>query len=264
VVVIAAAGVPRGEIARQTPAAGPWPSGDEIARRVNARDEGPAAARTVVMELIDKGGGTRTRATRSFRKDYDGHRRIAVFFTSPASVRGTGLLTYDYADGREDDQWLYLPALRRVRRLSATSRSESFLGSDFSYDDIKRETRIGLDDYRRTTVGLEDVDGHPCFVVEATPAGTAAAELGYSRARQWIDAAIWMPRRGDFWDAQGRPLKTIRIADIREVQGIWTPHLFEAVTHRTGHRTVLRVSDVDYSRTLDDDLFTERGLRQGL
>jgi hypothetical protein len=223
-------------------------------------------SRTVVMELVDREGRTRRRVTRSFRKDYPGERRTVIFFLSPTNVKGTAWLTYDYdAAGRADEQWIYLPAVRAVRRIPASERGASFLGSDFTHEDIRTEAQLPLTDYRHDVVGEERIDGRRCYVVEAVPVSTAVAkELGYGRVRQWIDAETWMSRRGLYWDVTGNPLKEVTVQDVRQVQGIWTAYRFEATTHRTGHRTILQVSDVEYPEALDDVYFTERGLRRGL
>jgi outer membrane lipoprotein-sorting protein len=265
VIAVAMIGLSAGEAATPARLQSDPPVGEEIARRINARDEGHTATRTVVMELIDRAGRTRTRVTRSFRKDYPTERRTVIFFADPANLKGTGLLTYDYVDARrEDDQWLYLPALRRVRRVSSLDRGSSFLGSDFTYEEIKNETKVSIHDYKRTTVGEEIVDGYPCYVVEAVPVDEATARaFGVSRVLERVDAAIWMPRKGEYWDRQGRLVKSLFLRDIRQVQGIWTAHSFEAVDHRNGHRSVLRFTDVEYNNPLGDDLFTESGLQRG-
>jgi len=241
------------------------PDGAEIARRVNEREDGRAVARTLVMELVEKGGAARTRVTRSFRRDLDGERRSVLFFESPANLKGTALLTWDDRDPTRDDaQWLYLPGLRKSRRVAMSERGRAFLGTDLSFEDMKNETRLSLADYEWRTLGEEEVDGARCYVVEGTPVDEATGrELGYGRVLLRIDAERWLPRLGEYWDPRGEPLKTIRLADVRAVQGIWTPHRIEAENLRTGHRTRLEFRDVTYDPELPDDLFTERSLARG-
>jgi uncharacterized protein len=242
------------------------PSADEIVRRVNARNDGAAVSRTLLMRLIDRGGAERTRELRSFRKDFPDSRRSVLFFTSPKSVKDTAFLTWDYAEpGHEDDLWLYLPALRRSRRIATSDRGASFVGTDFSYEDLKKETRIDVADYRFATGGAGRADGQPCWVLEATPVDERTArQLGYGRVRACVDASIWLAREIEYWDPGGRPLKTVRLLDVRQVDGIWTAHRVEAHNHETGHATVFEFSDVDYHTPVSDDLFTERALRDGL
>ena len=240
-------------------------SGDEIVRRVNARDEGEHATRRLRMELIDKRGKTRVRQTFGFRKYYGKEKRTILFYESPKNVKGTGFLTYDYPEeDRDDDQWLYLPALRKVRRISASDRGDYFLGTDLTYEDMKKEGKMNAADYTHERKGLEEVDGHPCYAVEHVPVSEKVAkELGYGRLITYTDPEIWMTRRIEFWDPKGNHLKSLRTLDIREVDGIWTPHRFEVQNHKTGHRTVFTFSEVDYESPVDDDLFTERALRRG-
>lgn len=241
------------------------PDGDEVARRVNEREDGRAVARTLVMELVEKDGTSRTRVTRSFRRDFDGERRSVLFFESPANLKGTALLTWDGPDpARDDPQWLYLPALRKSRRVAVSERGRSFLGTDLSFEDMKNETRLPRADFRWRTVGEEEVDGARCVVVEGTALDERTArETGYGRVLLRVDAERWLPRFGEYWDARGEPLKTIRLTEVREVQGIWTAHRVEAASLKSGHRTLLEFRDVAYDPELPDDLFTEPALARG-
>jgi len=241
-------------------------SGDEIAKRINARDEGEAVSRTLTMELIDRRGKKRVRETKSFRKYYGEEKRTVIFYKSPKNIKDTAFLTYDYPDpDRDDNQWLYLPALRKVRRISASDRGDYFLGTDFTYEDIKKETKVSIEDYTRKTLGEGTINGHRCYIVEAIPVNKKVAkELGYSRVLQWVDGEIWMVRKSDFWDVRGNQLKTTHISDIRQVQGIWTGHKLEVENHKTGHKTIFTFSDVDYEGKVKDDIFTERALRRGI
>jgi hypothetical protein len=242
------------------------PSGDEVVARVNARDDGHQVSRTLVMELEDKRGNLRTRETRSFRKDFGEERRSLLFYESPKNVKDTAFLTFDYAEpGRDDDQWLYLPALRKTRRISGADRGGAFLGTDFSYEDIKKETRIGVEDYAHKSLRREPVEGRPCIVVEHVPVSAEVArELGYGRVLTWVDEVIWIVRRAEYWDEKGEPLKTVLVTDIRPVDGIWTAHRLEARNQQTGHTTRFRFAEIDYATPVPDDRFTERALQRGL
>lgn len=245
--------------------AGQLPDGDEIARRVNARDEGVAVARNLTMQT-DRRGRIRTRETRGFRKYYGGDKRTVIFYLKPGNVKDTAFLTWDYADtNKDDDQWLYLPAMRKVRRISTSDRGDYFLGTDLTYEDIKLETRISFADYTRKTIGEGEVDGHHCYLLESTPVNEQTArELGYGKVEQCVDSDIWMVRRAKFWDIRGKPLKTAWFRDIRKIQDIWTQHRIEVENHRTGHKTLFLFSDVDYRSGVSDDVFTRNALRRGL
>ena len=241
------------------------PDGDEIARRVNAREDGNELVRSVKMELINRRGKRRVRHARSYRKYLGLEKRTVVFFTSPSNIKGTAFLTYDYPEaGREDDQWLYLPALGKVRRISAAQRGDYFLGTDFSHEDIKTEVKLDLEDYTRKTLRQELVDGHTCLVLEEVPVSRKVArEIGYGRVLRWVDAEIWIGRKAEFWDLKGRHLKTMHLQDIRQVQDIWTVHRTQVDNHKTGHTTVFTFTEVDYATGIDDEIFTQRALRRG-
>jgi hypothetical protein len=234
-------------------------------QNVVARDEGEYVTRKLRMEMTDRNGVTRVRETYGYRRYFGAEKRTVLFYSSPTNVKGTGFLTYDYPDAqRDDDQWLYLPALRKVRRISASDRGDYFLGTDFTYEDIKKESKVALEDYRFETIGTEEVDGHQTYVVEGTPIDDEVArELGYDRVRWRIDPEIWMSRLAQFWDLNGNALKTVETKDIRPVEGIWTAHRIEARNHKTGHATVFVFSDVDYTRDVPERLFTTATLRRG-
>ena len=242
------------------------PAGDIIAQNINARDEGIAVSRKLKMEMTDRRGKTRVRETRAFRKYYGDEKRTAIFYLKPKNIKDTAFLTYDYVDKeRDDDQWLYLPAMRKVRRISASDRGDYFLGTDLSYEDIKLETRVSLKDYTRKTIGEDEVDGVHCYVVDETVIDNETAEeLGHIRRESCVDDIIWMTRRSKFWDLQNNLLKTTRFKDVSKVQGIWTAHIIEVENHKTGHHTVFTFSDVNYNEGVKDSVFTQNALKRGL
>lgn len=248
------------------PATAELPAGDEIARRINARDDGESMSRTLEMELVDKRGSTRVRSARVLRRWFGEEKRLAFYYLSPKTVEDTAFLVHDHpAVGREDDQWLYLPALRKVRRIAARDRGKNFLGTDMSYEDMKNETRVTRSDYTWKTLREEPCDDTVCLVLEATPLDTEIARaVGYGRITYWIDPAMWIARKVVYDDVALRHKKTALLSEFREVGGIWTVHVLEVRNHQTGHRTVFRSTEVDYQTELDPDWFTERGLRRGL
>jgi hypothetical protein len=135
------------------------------------------------------------------------------------------------------------------------------MGPDFTNDDVMHETDLSATDYHWRLDGAETIDTSECLILEGKPVDTETAkELGYSRARMWVAKKNWIPLRGEYWDLRGNPLKTIRVSDIRQVDGVPTPHRIEAERKDDGHRTVLKISDVDYEAKLDDRLFSKRSL----
>jgi hypothetical protein len=241
------------------------PDGRAIVERVNARDDGAHVRLNATITLRDKRGNERVRETVSWRKYYGADKKTVLFFTSPANIRNTGFLTFDYAEAdRDDDQWLYLPAARKVRRISASDRGDFFVGTDFTFEDIKKESKISAEDFTFSTLGEDLVDGHACYEVEAIPVDESTAkELGYARAVSWFDAEIWMSRKSEYYDGQGGLQRTILSQDIEQVDGIWIARRVSATNHKTGHSSVFLFTEVDYATTVDDVLFTERSLARG-
>ncbi|MEE9304184.1 MAG: outer membrane lipoprotein-sorting protein, partial [Thiotrichaceae bacterium] len=241
------------------------PSGDDLIARLNSRDDGEHVIRNLKMELIDRRGKSRVRETLTYRRYYGEEKRTVIFYQSPNNLKGTGFLTYDYPDLEiDDDQWLYLPALRKIRRISASDRGDYFLGTDFTYEDIKKETRVAAEDYIFTTLASGMVDKHFTYLVEGIPVNEETAdELGYGRVHWHIDPEINMSRKNEMWDVNGNQLKTVRNEAIEKIQGIWTALELTVVNYKSGHSTIFTFSKVDYNTLVDDDVFEQRTLRRG-
>lgn len=241
-------------------------SPDEIMKHVNSRDEGNHVIQNFNMELVDRNNKKQLRETKIYRKDIKDDRKTIIVFTNPANVKGTAFMSYDYKPvSKEDDQWLYLPALRKTRRISAANRGDYFLGTDFTYEDIKLGSKMSESDYKRATLREEVVDGKKCLLVESIPVNEKVAkELGYSKVHQWIDPEIWFIRKSQYWDIAGNLVKTTTATDIRKIDGIWTLHNLVAENHKTGHKTFISFSKVDYKTVVSDDLFSEESLLRGV
>jgi len=245
--------------------AGALPDAATVVAQYNARDEGEHVRRIVTMTLRDKRGRERVREALSCRRYYGADKRTVFFFLSPASIRGTGFLTFDYGEAQKnDDQWLYLPTARKVRRIYAGHRGGSFVGTDFTYEDIKKETKVSTEDFTFKLIGTEVLNGHRCFKVEATTInGDVAKELGYSRAVHWFDAEILMAHKSEYTDANGTVLRTILTTEIEQIDGIWTAQRVTAKNELTGHSTEFRFSEIDYKGPVEDSMFTEQALIRG-
>lgn len=241
------------------------PSGDWIIQKINQQADGNSVAQRLKMTLIDKRGQERVRETIGYRKYFGDEKRTILFYSSPSNVKGTSFLTYDYPDKtKDDDQWLYLPALRKVRRISAADRGDYFLGTDFTYDDIKNERKVDAEDYRFKTLKQEHINGLTSYLVEAIPrTELIAEELGYGRLVFRVRSDIWMIVSTEYSDIKGNPLKTFKAEDIRQIDGIWTRHKLTVNNLKTGHTSIFSVSDVQYDSQIKDSLFTERAMKKG-
>lgn len=241
------------------------PDAEWVVTQVNQVDEGEFVSRKLAMTMTDRRGKSRTRLTIGYRKYSGDQKRTIIFYRKPTNVKGTGFMTYDYFDAKkDDDQWLYLPALRKVRRISASDRGDYFLGTDFTYDDIKKEGKIEAADFKYTTLGEEKISGYQTYKLEGIPRSKAISkELGYGRVNVWIDQNSWAIVKADYWDLKEKYLKTLLVDDIRKVDDIWTRHKMTVNNHKTGHSTVFDFSEVDYKTPVKDSVFTKRALSKG-
>ena len=240
----------------------------DVMTMVDERYDGDSAISSSTMILIDRRERQRVREMRSFRKEYDDHSRTISFFESPVELRGTTFLSYDWDDVRmEDDSWLYLPALQQVKRIASSDKSDSFLGSDFSYADIE-----GLEfswyDYRFISES-EIIDGYDCWLIEITPKDEyreiSEQATGYSMSQTWVRKDNFVPVQGMIWVIDGNRVKYYSASDIIEIDGIWTANRIQMVTTKQGvreHSSVIVSNDISYNEELEDGLFETTNMQR--
>ena len=241
------------------------PKARAIMQRVDARDDGDNQISTLQMILIDKNEKQRLRELRSFTKDKGDDTQSMLFFLSPPDVKDTGFLTYDYdAAERDDDQWLYLPALKKTKRIASSDKSGSFMGSDFSYADM---TDRPLADYDYKLLQEAVVDGHPVWVIESVPNNEKEQdETGYTKSIVFIRKDNDVMIRSKIWVKKGNRNKYFNVEKLEQIDGIWVPTLMTMTSKKseqTLHKTILRTSDVKFGQKLEFDQFSVRGLETG-
>jgi outer membrane lipoprotein-sorting protein len=184
--------------------------------------------------------------------------RLVVRFDAPADIKGTSFLQVEHIDG-DDDLWIYLPALKKSRRLVANNKKDSFVGSDFSYGDISLPK---IDQYRHSLVKAEKADGVDCFVIESVPASDAVrANSGYSKKVTWVRSDNFVESRVEYYDLSGRLWKTQKVSRPEAVdpqKGRWFPLVREMVNHQSGHRTVITATKLVPGLSVPDETFTTR------
>lgn len=241
------------------------PTAREIMDAVNARDDGDNAVMEMEMRLIDKRNKERVRKMRRWAQDRGEDSYSLLFFLSPSDVRNTGFLTYDYdAAGRDDDQWLYLPALRKTKRIANDDKSGSFMGSDFNYSDM---TDPDLDDYTFTLMKETEVRGHPVWQIKAVPkAKETIEETGYTQSVLFVRQDNHVVVRAVRWLEKKGRLRYLDVKQLEQIDGIWTP-LETTMTTKQGkkrlHKTIIRYHNVRYGQPLSEGMFTVRRLEKG-
>lgn len=215
------------------------------------------------LEIVDRRGGVRRRELQLLQKKYDDDRsKTILFFSSPAEIKNTGFLQWVDPHSK-NQQWLYLPELKRVRQISGTSKRESFMGTDFSYEDLAIAGELldwSASDADAVVERQEPCEPDTCSVLLFRP---KAKEIAYASVRAWLDDKYRL-RRIEFLNGEGEALKRLEIADIRDVGRIPTSFRFEMFNLRGGSRTVVAFQQVDYDVGVSDSQFTERRLEKGL
>ncbi len=214
---------------------------------------------TMIMTLKNSRGSRRVRNISQYSKTYESDSKKIMFFTSPADVRGTSFMSFSYEDEeKQDDQWIYLPALKKVKRISSSSSNNSFMGSDFTYDDIG--DRHPSEDTHRI-ISEEKFNGQKCIVVESIPKDPDSA---YSRTLSWIVPDKWFGLKKEFYDPEGVLLKTLIIKDYKQIDGYWMLVELEMYNSQKEHSTLIELQDLKLNTNIDDRLFTTRTMIKGV
>lgn len=235
----------------------------QVAVNIDEREDGEDETAEMEMTLINKRGQQRVRKIITYRKDYGEDNKSVMFFLEPADVKGTGFLSWNYDDeSKDDDQWLYLPALKKVRRISSSGKADYFMGTDFTYSDMgDRE----IDDYTYSHLGTEVIDGIECYHLERLPKDDDVIdETGYNRTEIWVRPDTWMMMKAVFFDKKGKLLKELAVSDFEEINGIWIAKTMHMNNIQKEHQTYLKFSNNQFDTGLDDDLFSQRQLQRGI
>ena len=242
------------------------PIAREIMERVDDRDDGDKITQDLRMILIDKNGSQRKRTIRSWSMDAGKDSHSIMFFLSPADVKDTGFLTYDYDDGeKDDDQWLYLPALKKTKRIASGDKSGSFMGSDFTFADM---TDRNLDYYDYKILQESEVGGHPVWVIEAIPnTEDEIEETGYTKQILFVRKDNYVVVRAKSWLKKGGRHKYLDVKKLELIDGIWVAtemHMTTKKGKKTLHKTVLIADNVKFNQPMDESSFSVRKLEDGI
>ena len=235
---------------------------EELMRQIDVRPRGGDQSMVATWRLIRHDKSERVRTLRTYWKDYRDRKeqvfskRVAVF-DSPPDISDTAFLVVSYVDpNRDDDRWIYLPALRKVRRVAGGDRGQSFFGTDFAYEDLAERT---ADEDRHVLLRSELVNGALHYVVESTPIDSA---FPYSKRILWVNPANATTSRIEYFDDNGNESKVL-VLDWQNVHGVWDWRRLEMLTLRTGHRTVMEVDRIEHGNGLADALFSESAIQLG-
>ena len=233
------------------------PPAEEIMRRLQQAFyyAGQDFAAKVGMRLVDKAGRERRRTLSMLRLNAKEGRnqKYYMYFHAPADVRGTAFLVWKYPD-KDDDRWLFIPAIKLVTRIAAKDNQSSFVGSDFTYEDISGRD-LGADAYE--LLREEATAGRDCYVVQSNPKAASA----FSRKVSWIDKTSFLPVKEEYYDVQNDLSRVFTADEVKEIKGHPTAVRRTMKNLKSGHYTEVVFENVDYDAGLEEGLFSERSLQ---
>ncbi|MCP4187333.1 MAG: outer membrane lipoprotein-sorting protein [Gammaproteobacteria bacterium] len=232
--------------------------GLDIAKAAQAYDEGFGDfTADMVMTLKTRKGDTSTRniRIRTLEVQGDGDKSLSIF-DEPNDVKGTAMLTYSH--GLEpDDQWLYLPALKKVKRINSRNKSGPFMGSTFAFEDLSSQE---VEKYTYKLIGEESCGDWQCFVTERVP---AYKHSGYTRQVAWIDKEGYRMMKVEYYDRKKALLKTLTTDSFQQYLGhYWRPSTMDMINHQNGKSTRLEWKNYQFQTGLSDRDFRSQALKR--
>ncbi len=236
------------------------PDPQALMEAVKWRADGQARQARVRLDLLDGEQVRQTREVDYLERDGARERDTLMYINQPRDVAGTSLLLQSSAErpSDEDNIYLYLPALRKSKRLAARNKRGRFVGSEFSYADLEW---LRPEDFRYRRLGEARWQGRPVVHLEAVASDDRVLEkTGYSKKELWVDPDYALVVRGLYFDEQGRQLKQMEVEEVTDIQGFWT--ITRQVVHnlQTGKGTRMWVDEVRYDPPVNDRLFTKQQL----
>ena len=227
-------------------------TGREVAENVDTAPTPNDGTNRMVMTLVNDQGKTLERTLQVWKQ---GREKSAMVFLGPDDVRGTGFLTIDREHQDTDDMWLYLPDLSMTKRIDSDQRHQSFMGSDFTYDDMgDRE----IDDYTWTLLRVETYEGHHVYVVEAQ--AKDPQDEGYRKLVSWVRDDVWKNVKIEYYGLNGELTKVQTNSNIEKIGDYWTITRLEMDNVQTDHRTVVELTDIEVNPGVPDAVFTAEEL----
>ena len=190
------------------------------------------------------------------RKDYEegGNQKYFMYFHKPVDVKDTAFMVYKYPN-KDDDRWLFIPAINLVKRIAANDKYSSFVGSDFTYEDVSGRKP---EEDSHTLLRKEKLGEKSCFVIESIPKEPSE----YIKRISWIDETNFLPLKEEFYDKQNELYRQFEAQELKDINGILTITKRVMKNIKTGHHTKVTFQEVEYNLGMEDNMFSERYLRR--
>ena len=240
------------------PFAAPALEARKIMEEVYRQDTSQDTTWRAMMEVFDKKGTMRQKKFLYYKLGSLGDSKTLVRFTDPAEVRGVGLLSINLK-GVSDRQWMYTPAIQRIRRIAPQERSRRFLGTDFTHEDMAERV---LDDFQYRMLSQDDViEGHKTFKIESRPIAPDRSQ--YKFIYLWVAQDIPYVIHAEMYDERNQKVRVLNASQLSKISGIWVARRIEIKSPLDNTQTVLRIEEVHFNTGLKADLFTPQGLEKG-
>ena len=236
--------------------------GDEIMNKVADFKKPSFSQSQVVMTLEDKNGAKEARQIVEYGKEAGGKTYVVMDFKGPASVKDTRFLQITNKNG-PDDKFIYLPALKSVRRVNSSEGSKSFMGSDATYDDLTTRN-VSQDEHqylREESIKVESGVSYNCYVIKEIPIDKKDTQYNYRLT--WIDKNTMYPIHTEMYDKNNKLVKVLEVLNIQKIDGYDMPMENKLKNVQTGHSTTLKILKVVVDKPLPDRVFTQAFLSTG-
>lgn len=230
-------------------------TGQEIVDKMRDANDHPTVQARIAATIEEKGGAVSERLIDQFSVTEKDLTKAVAVFQKPASVQGTRFLMVENV-GRADDRWIYLPALKKVRRIASSEGGSSFIG-EISYDDMS----VGNREAKNTLLKEDTVDGEAVYVVESVVIDPTDSQ--YSKTITSVSKEKWLPVKVEMFDKQGALLKVLDTLEFRQVQGTWAVGKLKMSNVQNGNTTTLAFQILDYTKAIPAGVFTTKFLETG-
>lgn len=236
----------------------PVKTGLEIVREAEKADNGwGSSSNTLTMTLTSRNGQKTTRKMHGYTMEVEGDGDMSMtIFDTPRDVKGTASMTYTHKIG-DDDQWLYLPAIKRVKRISSSNKSGPFMGSEFAFEDLSSQE---VEKYTYKFILEEKINGQDSYKIERYP---VSKNSGYKRNIVWLNKANYRVEKIEYYDRKDALLKTLILSNYTlYVSKYWRANTLKMVNHQNGKETLLIFSDRTFGINLSKADFSQNALRR--
>ncbi|MEN8153680.1 MAG: outer membrane lipoprotein-sorting protein [Acidobacteriota bacterium] len=226
------------------------PTGKDIMKKVFSRKESRVSRMEIDMILINKRNRERKRSMLIMSKYFGNDKKSIFLFRSPSSVKGVKFLSHDYENPKkEDERWLFFPSLKRVKRIIGSSKNDYFMGSDLTYNDLRKRDE---NEETHKLISEKESDGISYWIVESTP--KSSMDL-YSRQVSRIRKDALVPVEVDFFDKRGKLIKIMRVKELEKIEDYWVVKRLEVENVQKKHKTVLVIKKIEFNINIKDNIF---------